>query len=162
MPEWKQEIRQQLSKLQLEPARENAIIEELSHYLDDCYDELRASGVSEFEAYQQTLPELCGSELLQRELRRAEQKVAPEPIGLGTNRRINMIADFWQDPFRLDFFVMQHCLRYGARMLMKNPGFTLIAVMTLALGIGANTAVFSFINPLLFKPLPGLTQPERH
>src|ERR671925_1287650 len=65
----------------------------------------------------------------------------------------------WLQPKRLEDEMFQD-LSFGLRMLLKNPGFTLIAILTLALGVGANTAIFSVVNGVLLKSLP-YPDPER-
>ena len=148
MRTWEFEIRTRLADLDLEPAREASIVEELAQHLDDRYRELLASGSSGEQARAAALAELSQKQLLARELRRLNASARPAPVVPGGDRRgAGLLADL-----RFD-------LLYGARMLRKRPGFTLVVVATLALGIGVNTAIFSFFDFLL-RPMP-IADPDR-
>src|SRR5262245_11491776 len=66
----------------------------------------------------------------------------------------------WLQPRRMEDEMFQD-LRFGARMLAKNPGFTIVVAITVALGIGANTAIFGLADAALFRPLPVVESPDR-
>jgi len=127
-------IRSTLRNLLRKKQIENQLDDELRSYADMVTDEKVAAGIPAPEARRTTLAEFGGIE-------QVRQKVREDRAGAGLER-------LWQD------------VRYGLRQLWRNPGFTVTVILTLALSIGANTAIFSIVNALMLKNLP-YSRPER-
>jgi len=144
---WHEYVRTQLADITGDAARDEEIIEELAQHLAEQYEEARASGAAHAEALEQAMRETRESAYLAQALRSADRPrtCTPMPPAGGDS---HMLQDVLQD------------VRYAVRLLGRSPGFSAAAILTLTLGIGITTAIFSVVDAVLLRPIP-FPEPER-
>ncbi|HTX36220.1 MAG TPA: hypothetical protein VME43_14420, partial [Bryobacteraceae bacterium] len=142
MPDWNHDIRARLMALRLTAAAEADLVEEIALHLEDRFRELRSGGIADAAAYHQAMAELDDLYPLRAGLERNQRMPKQEAVPSGEPAPANLFEGLWKD------------LRYALRSMRHSPVFVLIVVLTLALGIGSNTTVFTLINTLILNPLP--------
>ncbi len=142
MPDWRSLVRRRLTPLNLAPAAESDLVDEVAQHLEDLFAELLGGGLSDAAAYRQTIAELDDLYPLRAGLERSQLMPKNDPVRAGEASSGNFWEGLWKD------------FRYALRSMRKNPVFVLFVVLTLALGIGANTTVFTLINTVVLNPLP--------
>ena len=136
MHDWRAFVRSKLPPLSVSPERENEIVAELSLQLEQSYTDARAAGLSSAEALLRAEAQLGGWRRLAAEIDQAER---PAPAPENPAR--------WYSAWRAD-------LRYALRILRRSPAYAAIATLTLAFGIGGNTAIFTLVDAIALRSLP--------
>ena len=156
MLDWPAHVRRNLRLRGFRPEREAEIVEELARQLEDAYTEALRLGASEQRAGDIARRHIGDWDALAHELEEAQRGKESamtiwqhnvEDRALRAHGKVTLLAGWGRD------------ILYGLRVLARNPGFTAVAVLTLALCIGANTAIFGIINAVMFKALP-IRDPE--
>jgi predicted permease len=145
--DWLTYVRRNLHEITGDAARDADIVEELAQHLASRFDELRASGVPENEALRRAADELRNSAEVARTIRAADRlrPVAPLSPAASPTR---LLTDLSKD------------ISYGVRLLRRTPAFSAAALLTLSLGIGMTTAIYSVVQAVLLRPVP-FPEPER-
>jgi putative ABC transport system permease protein len=137
---WHVYVRSQFREITGDPARDEDIVEELAQHLAERYEDLRRTGSTHVDALTRATAELSDRDGLARAIAAADRPRPSQPLPSAATS--HLLADLWRD------------VRYACRLLAKTPAFSVPAILTLTLGIGMTTAIFTVVDAVLLRPVP--------